>query len=189
MSYIAKPPARRLPDPDAKTAPRAAGSGPAAILAGVAILVGAASLPSSAETLARSVVVNATPAQVWSVIGPFCAIQDWLPPIGSCTQDGMTPPTRTLITRDGAATFVETETARDDRRHTYTYTFRSSPLPVSHYTSTLMVRANGQGGSTVSWRGSYTPDPGQADAARQALSGVYAAGLDAIHTRFELLGE
>ena len=161
-------------------------SGPAAMaasFAALAILCACASY-SPGASIARSVEVNAEPNEVWTAIGPFCAIKDWLPPVGTCTEDGASPPTRTLVTRDGAATFVEIQTARSDARHTYSYAFRSSPLPVSHYNSTIAVRAAGQGRSIITWRATYQPDPGKADEANAALSGIYQSGLDAIRTRF-----
>jgi hypothetical protein len=139
---------------------------------------------ASAATLSRSVDVNATPAAVWSMIGPFCAIKEWLPPIGACSEDGKTPPTRTLITKDGKATFVELQTARSDANYTYSYSFASSPLPVTNYRSTIVVVAKGPGISTVTWSATYTPAPGKEKDASDALNGVYESGLDAIKTRF-----
>jgi hypothetical protein len=148
------------------------------------LLLSAANLPASAASLSRNVDVEGSPSAVWSVIGPFCAIKDWLPPVGTCTEDGNVPPTRTLVTKDGKATFVEIQTARSDTAHFYTYTFRSSPLPVTHYESTIEVTANGNGASTVTWRGTYTPDPGKEKEANDALAGIYGVGLDAIKARF-----
>lgn len=147
-------------------------------------LLSAGALPASAASVSRSVDVEGTPSVVWSMIGPFCAIKDWLPPVGTCTEDGRTPPSRTLVTKDGKATFVELQTARSDAQHFYTYTFRSSPLPVTHYRSTIKVAAKGKGISTVTWRGTYTPDRGKAKIANDALTGIYQAGLDAIKARF-----
>jgi Polyketide cyclase / dehydrase and lipid transport len=77
--------------------------------------------PAYAATLSRSVDVSGTPSAVWSVIGPFCAIKDWLPPVGTCTEKEGSPPERTLVTKDGNATFVETLTARSDVEHSYSY--------------------------------------------------------------------
>jgi hypothetical protein len=139
--------------------------------------------PAYAASLSQSVDVEGAPAAVWSMIGPFCAIADWLPPVGTCTEDGNAPPTRTLVTRDGKATFVEKQTSRSDARHFYSYTFKSSPLPVTNYKSTIEVEAKGRGVSTVTWRGAYTPEPGKEKAANDALAGIYSAGLDAIRTR------
>lgn len=147
-------------------------------------LLGAGAPAASAATLSRSVDVDATPSAVWSVIGPFCAVKDWLPPVGSCSEDGKVPPTRTLVTKDGKATFVELQLAHSDAKRFYSYTFQSSPLPVTRYTSTLEVVANGNRMSTITWRGTYTPDRGKDKEANDALTGIYQSGLDAIKTRF-----
>ena len=113
-------------------------------------------------------------------MGPWCAIKDWLPPVGTCTEDDKTPPTRTLVTKDGKATFVETQIARNDAKHTYSYNFVSTPLPVTNYKSTIKVTAKDKGMSTVTWSGSYTPNKGKAKEANAALSGIYEAGLASI---------
>jgi hypothetical protein len=145
--------------------------------------LGMAAPQASAATVSHSVVVPGTPSAVWAMIGPFCAIKDWLPPVGTCKEDGGVPPTRTLVTKDGKATFVERQIARNESRHFYSYTFLSSPLPVTRYSSTLMVAARGQGESIVTWRGNYTPNAGKRKAARTALDGIYAAGLDSIRSQ------
>ena len=36
-----------------------------------------------------------------------------------------------IVTKDGKAVFVETQTARSDAEHRYSYSFNSSPLPVT----------------------------------------------------------
>ena len=79
------------------------------------------------------------------MIGSFCAIKDWLPPVGMCIEDGKSPPTRTLVTKDGKASFVETQTARNEKEYSYSYAFVSSPLPVTNYKSTIKVTAKGDG--------------------------------------------
>jgi uncharacterized protein YndB with AHSA1/START domain len=140
--------------------------------------------PASAASLTRRIDVAAPPDAVWSAIGPFCSIASWHPAIGSCTEDGKMPPTRTLITRDGKTTFVEPEIARSDSDHFYAYSFASSPFPVSHYEATIRVRANGDGGSTVVWHGTYTPDWGREKEAREDFAAVYEAGLAAIQAKF-----
>jgi hypothetical protein len=147
-----------------------------------ACLVGAAS-PSSAASLNRSVDVTGTPDAVWSMIGGFCAVKDWHPAIGSCMLDNRSPQTRTLVTKDGAATFVETQTAYSNTEHLYSYTFKSSPLPVSQYFSTLKVAPKSSGISTISWSSNYIPDKGKENDAAGALAGIYETGLDAIKVR------
>jgi len=147
-------------------------------------LFGAIAAPASADSVSNSVDVQASPAVVWSTIGPFCAIKDWLPPVGSCVEDGNIKPTRTLVTKDGTATFVELQTARSDAEHFYSYTFLSSPLPVTHYSATIRVAARYDGGSTVSWMGTYVPVQGKEKEAKEALTGIYKAGLDQIRASF-----
>jgi len=138
---------------------------------------------ATAATVSRSTVVDGDPSAIWAWIGPFCAIRNWLPPVGTCSEDGATPPTRTLVTRDGTATFVERQVARRDDKHFYSYTFLSSPLPVTHYTATIRVAAVDQVRSRVTWRGTYTPAPGKERVAKDALNGIYKAGLDSIRAQ------
>ena len=139
---------------------------------------------ADAASLTRRVEVATAPSDVWSAIGPFCAIKNWLPPVGTCTEDGKAPPTRTLVSTDGNSVFVELQTARSDARHFYSYTFISSPLPVTHYTSTISVAAKAKGLSIVTWRGTYTPKRGKENEAHAALAAIYRSGLDAIKSRF-----
>lgn len=144
-----------------------------------------ASTPTPAHTasLTRSINVNGSPATVWAAIGPFCSISEWHPAIASCSEDGKSPPTRTLKTRDGDATFVELQTGRNTVRHSYSYTFTSAPIPVTNYNSTLSVVANGHRGSTVRWSSVYRPNPGMDRVAANALSGIYVSGLQSIQAR------
>jgi hypothetical protein len=165
----------RIPFAPKLTAARAAAFG--------MVLLNSGTAPALAATISRSAEVKASVAAVWSLIGPFCAIKDWLPPVGQCIEDGKAPPTRILVTKDGKAAFVEAQTARDDAGHSYSYRFLASPLPVSNYTATIKVTAKQDGLSTITWSGSYTPETGKEKAAAEALSGVYAAGLAEIEAR------
>jgi len=135
---------------------------------------------AQAATLTRSVVVTGTNSQIWAMVGPFCAIKDWLPPVGSCTETRDAPPVRNLVTKDGKATFIERQVTRSDKEHFYSYEFVSSPLPVSHYQATIKVAALDSNRSIVTWSASYAPDKGRDAEADQALRGIYAAGLSTI---------
>jgi uncharacterized protein YndB with AHSA1/START domain len=156
----------------------------ATLLSAIAVLAAVAAPPATAASLTRSVVVAAPPAEVWARVGPFCAIAQWHPAIGSCADDRATPPTRTLVTRDGAATFVERQTARSEPGRYYSYAFTQAPVPVTHYVSTIRVMGKGDGTSIVTWSSTFTPDPGKAAEANDALSGIYETGLAAIKAMF-----
>jgi hypothetical protein len=150
-----------------------------------AVALGFGVMPASSATLSRSIEVNGTAQAVWSFIGSFCAIKEWLPPVGACIEDGKSPPIRTLVTKDGKASFVEKQIARDDQEHSYSYSFVASPLPVTDYTSTIKVTAKAAGVSVVTWTGNYTPDSGKEKDASEALNGVYESGLAAIQAKFK----
>jgi hypothetical protein len=143
-------------------------------------LLGLNAHPAAADTLSRSAEVKGTPAEVWATIGSFCSIKDWHPAIATCTEDGQTPPVRTLVTKDGKATFVEMQTARSDTKFIYAYNFVSSPFPVTHYAAQIEVAPKSAGVSTVTWTGAYVPNPGKEKEALEALRGVYESGLAAI---------
>ena len=153
-----------------------------AVLAAFALVAASIAAPASATTLSRSVDVLGSPDAVWAAIGGFCAIGEWHPAIGSCREDGKTPTTRTLVTKDGAK-FVELRTGHSDEKRQYAYTFVSSPVPVSQYLSTFRVTGKATGGSTIIWSSVYTPVPGKAEAAQAALTGIYESGLAAIKAK------
>lgn len=149
-----------------------------------ALFMAATALPASAATLSRSVEVKGSAAAVWAAIGPFCAIETWHPAIGACTLDGKAPPTRTLTTKDGKARFVELQTTRSDAGHSYSYTFTSSPVPVTRYSSTLQVAPKGPDRAVITWSSDYTPEAGKEKDALSALSGIYESGLAVLKTRW-----
>lgn len=144
----------------------------------------AAASHASAGSLTRQVDVAAPAQKVWSDIGGFCAIKDWHPLVGVCVMDGKAPPTRTLVTKDGKVSFVETEMARDDAKHLYSYNFVASPLPAPKYLGTIRVVAKSTTTSTIVWHGDYAAEPGQDKAVEGALANVYETGLAALKAKY-----
>lgn len=156
----------------------------AAICLAAFALAMVAAAQARAGSLTRSAEVAGTPDQVWAQIGGFCAIKDWHPAIGMCVTDGKTPVTRTLITKDGKAAFVETEMARDDAKHRYSYNFVASPLPATKYLATISVVAKGANASTIVWHGDFTAAKGKDKDVEAALTGIYESGLAALKAKF-----
>ena len=153
--------------------------------AGAAMLAAAPRVNAApAVSLVRSTDVNAPAAVVWSQIGGFCAIANWHPMIATCSEDGKTPSTRTLLGKDGKTKFVETQVERNDGERLYSYNFVSSPIPAGGYFATIRVVPRGDGGSTVIWNGSYVPTPGKEREVESALTGIYESGLNAIRAKF-----
>ena len=152
------------------------------IAAAAILVIGAGA--ASAASVTKSIDVNAPPAKVWAMIGPFCSISAWHPAIGTCTSDdGKPEPTRTLVTKDGKGTFVEIQTARDDKGMSYSYAIKSSPLPLSGYVSTIKVVPKGANMSTITWSSTFTPAVGKDTDAQNAVGGIYQSGLDAVKAK------
>ena len=146
-------------------------------------VISAQAQAAAAASLSRSTEVDASPQEVWALIGPFCAIEKWHPAIASCTEAG-NPPVRTLLAKDGKTVFVEPEVGRSDAEHYYSYAFQSSPFPVTNYLATIRVVPNGAHGSIVIWSGSYVPNAGKTEEANKLFADIYEAGLASIKAHF-----
>jgi hypothetical protein len=110
---------------------------------------------------------------LWEKVGDFCGIGKWLPPVEKC-QLSNKGKRRTLSLKDGG-TVVEDLVVWDSRRHSYTYTIVSGPLPVTRYFSTIRVLKD-KGGSALEWTGHYLAK-GASDAdAKKTIDGIYQAG-------------
>jgi hypothetical protein len=110
---------------------------------------------------------------LWEKIGDFCGISKWHPAIEKCelSNNGKQ---RTLSLK-GGGTIVEDLINWDARRHSYSYAIVSSPLPVSHYSSTIRV-VKDRSGSALEWTGQYRAK-GASDAdAKKTIDGIYQAG-------------
>jgi hypothetical protein len=146
-------------------------------VAAAAVALAFSGLSASAVESTYKATSTATPDAVWNKIGDFCGIASWHPAVEKCdlSHGGKV---RTLSLK-GGSTIVERLVSRDDKARDYTYRIVSSPLPVSHYVSTIKVLPEGSGSSIV-WTGHYKAK-GASDAdAKKTIDGVYKAGADAL---------
>ncbi len=159
-------------------------------LASMAMIFAAASSSAAALELhvKRTVIIDAPAAQVWDAVKSFDALNTWHPAVAtdqivSGSNDAVGAVR--LLTLKGGGTVKEKLLEFDDSGHRFRYTILESVLPVSHYTSTLVVSALGNHKTLVTWSGKFKrknlgPDPavGEDDkAATEAISGVYQSGL------------
>jgi hypothetical protein len=116
-------------------------------------------------------------ADVWTKIGDFCGIANWHPAIEKCvlSKDGKE---RTLSLK-GGGTIVEHLVKWQAKDHSYTYKIVSGPLPVADYVSTIKVEPHGTG-SLLVWSGKYKAKGAPEANAKEAVDGVYKAGLDSL---------
>jgi hypothetical protein len=151
----------------------------AAFFAASSLGAGAAEKVQVMET----VKLDAAPAKVWARIGHFSDMS-WHPAVKStkATDGDKTGSQRSL---DLGGPIIVESLEKSEAGKSYTYKIldngeNQKVLPVSHYTSTIMVKPDGQG-SEVVWNSEFEPVAGTApDAAKKAITGVYRGGLDNI---------
>lgn len=138
------------------------------------------------QKVVEKVVIDAPPSVVWAKIGNFDALKNWHPAVAESPADkGNAEGSVRQLTLKGGGTMTETLESYDGAKMKYSYRAKDGgALPVSNYTSTLSVSADGSG-SVVEWRGAFyrayqnnDPPPDQNDdAAVKAITGVYTSGL------------
>ncbi len=167
-------------------------------LAGLALTAGLATLASAhgptRQKVTETITIDAPADKVWALVRDFGALQNWHPaiarsPVDKGNDEGSV---RQLELKNGGK-LTETLEAYDAAKMRYSYRAKDGgALPVTNYTSTLTVKAEGAG-SVVEWRGAFyrgypnnDPPPDQNDeAAVAAITGVYKAGLANLKTLAE----
>ena len=146
-------------------------------------LISGMSIEAQAAEVSRSVTVNASPEQVWEVIGPFCAIADWYPGLDSCEEETTDGTTRRRLTTADGGQFLERLQDQNDGNMSYSYAIEEGPLPVADYSSTISVTESG-GDTVITWESTFAPDGVSEDEAVEVVTGVYDGGLEALQQRF-----
>ncbi|HZP86917.1 MAG TPA: SRPBCC family protein [Burkholderiales bacterium] len=138
--------------------------------------------------VAETIDIKAPPAKVWNFVKKFDGLKQWHPAFVESQlvsgRDGERGAIRALTIKDGP-TFTEELLAINEPAMAFTYNVIESPLPIDHYLSTMTVKPNANGGSTVTWIGQFTrknprtnPPEGESDAGALGLiTGAYQAGL------------
>lgn len=128
-------------------------------------------------TASASLTVPASADRVWSLIGGFDSLPDWLPyiPTSTLSEGGRV---RHLANPDGDA-IVERLEAFDQAGRSYTYSILQAPFPVTGYRSTLRV-VELDHGARIDWSGTFTPVGVSDEAASALFEGIYRDGLGAL---------
>jgi len=139
----------------------------------------------------ESVEINAPPAKVWSLVKDWNGLHKWHPAFSNTEiksgANNKVGAVRTLTLADGGAQFDEELDGFSDKKRKYSYRIiTDSPLPVSDYSSTILVKSvkGDKGKSVLVWKGKFkrkvadNPPAGQDDAgAKKTIIGAYQAGL------------
>ncbi|MDN3263233.1 SRPBCC family protein [Streptomyces sp. CSDS2] len=125
--------------------------------------------------------VPASPEKVWSLIGGFDALPDWLPyiPESTALEGGRV---RRLTNPEGEVIIERLVAFNEAERH-YSYAILQAPFPVNGYVSTLRVHAvpGQENAAEVQWSGRFNPDGATEDEVVDLFTGIYRDGLDALH--------
>ncbi len=169
------------------------------LAAALASLLLAAAAPALAhgptrQKVSEKITIEAPADAVWAKVRNFDALKDWHPAVASSPADkGNVEGSVRTLTLKGGGTLIESLEGYSDAQKKYSYRARDGgALPVTNYTSTLSVVADG-GKSVVEWRGAFyrafpnnNPPPEQNDeAALKAVTGVYRDGLAQLKTLME----
>lgn len=138
------------------------------------------------QKVTETIQINAPAATVWARIKDFDGLKTWHPAVeDSPASQGNSLDSVRMVKLKGGGLIEEKLEAYDDAQMRYTYRAKDGgALPVTNYTSTLRVTADGSN-AVVEWRGAFyrgfpnnDPPPDQNDeAAVRAITGVYQSGL------------
>ncbi|GAA3475691.1 SRPBCC family protein [Streptomyces yanii] len=125
--------------------------------------------------------VPASPEKVWSLIGGFDALPDWLPyiPESVAVEGGRV---RRLKNPEGEVIIERLVDFNETERH-YSYAILQAPFPVNGYLSTIRVHTvpGRNDVAEVQWSGRFNPDNATEDEVVDLFTGIYRDGLDALH--------
>ncbi|MET3195124.1 uncharacterized protein YndB with AHSA1/START domain [Bacillus sp. OAE603] len=130
-----------------------------------------------------TIIISASPENVWKLIGGFNSLPDWLPyiPNSELSEGGRV---RHLANPNGDV-IVERLEVFNDKDQFYTYSILEAPFPVTNYQSTLRVREhNGSKETLVEWSGSFTPIGVNEEEVTSLFYGIYKDGLEALKSAF-----
>jgi hypothetical protein len=158
-------------------------------LAGTLTAGAGVAAPLQALHVTETVEIKAPLDKVWATVKDFDGLAKWHPGFARdeliSGSNGKAGAMRKLTIKDGPVV-TERLLAYDEAKHSFRYTITESPLPITHYTSTISVRAGSTGITKVTWSGSFkrkntsdNPPEAESDAGvTKLIKGVYRGGLD-----------
>ncbi len=137
----------------------------------------------------ESAVISAPVADVWQVAGDYAGIYDWHPAVKT-TKIEAGPASDQVgsirhCTLENGAQLLETQTARSEAEHTYSYAITESPMPMKNHEGIVSLRPVTDGDETfIEWSATFDPEPGAETELPVMMREVIAAGLASLKTRF-----
>lgn len=120
-----------------------------------------------------------TPADVWAMVGEFCAIKDWHPAVADCVEETEGDVVfRTLTLKDGGK-IKEKLTEKSDT--SYSYEMLDTPLPVKNYKATLRIGEDDEENRVeIVWQATFDAEGASDDDAKKKITGILNDGVGGI---------
>jgi hypothetical protein len=119
------------------------------------------------------------PAEVWAVVGDFCAIKNWHPAVKECEEFEEGGDTYRVLTLGDGGKIKEKLTEKEDT--SYSYIIVESPLPVKNYKATLEVGEDDEPDRVeIEWEGEFDANGVEDAEAEKIISGIYNDGVSGI---------
>jgi mxaD protein len=144
----------------------------------------------------KTVTIDAPADKVWNAVKDFNGLNTWHPAIAKDEivegKNNTVGAVRLLTLKDGG-TIKEKLLGFNAAGHQFKYSILEGVLPVSSYTSTVLVKSLGKGKSSVTWSGNFKrknvgdkPAANENDkTATDTMGAVYQAGLDNLKKNLE----
>ncbi len=134
--------------------------------------------------VAESTNLNASPGDVWDLVGDFNSLPEWMPGIASSElRPGPGGVDRFLTLEDGKELLERLEFL-DSSSMEYGYTIIESPLPIADYHARIKVSADG-GGTTVDYTADFEAVGIPEEEAIGAISGLFQGALEKLREEME----
>lgn len=117
-----------------------------------------------------------TPADVWAVVGGFCAVKNWHPAVAECEEITEGDDVFRILTLGDGGKIKERLT--DKGETSYSYEIVESPLPVKNYKATLKVGEDDEPERIeIVWKSEFDANGVSDDEAKKIIAGIFEDGV------------
>jgi len=160
------------------------------ILTAATLALFASSSFAEKGAVTEKVNIAASPEVVWAAAKDFGDLHSWHPGVIASTNTNGNHPGSVRVLDLGGPTITEELVRFNDEHKNFTYKINlvdPAVLPVENYISWFAVRADGKGGSSLVWMGSFnTTNGAKALDIQKGVSGIYRGGLDSLKASLEV---
>ena len=129
--------------------------------------------------------LDASPHDVWQLIGGFGSIPDWVP---AKSQSKLADGGRVRHLHDPAGqTFVEQLENYERAARRYSYSILQSPFAVTDYLAAIAVSSAEPGGCHIEWCATFTPLEINVTEAETIFCEIFTGGLKGLTSKFPII--